>query len=409
MKSLVGVFLLLFSTAAGAAVLPGFRTERLAEAAGFVTSIAVDSNDTVYYSLKGGEIYRVDGDGESTLVATVITDQDAGNHGLIGMALVDDRTAAVHYTEPGPSYEIVSRIDLETGEETILARLACDADLPGRNVSTEHHGGNPTVGADGSIFVGIGDFGGGVIASKPEWNGGKIFRIHPDGRIEQYALGLRNPFDLIWEDDRQRLIVADNGPEGGDEINVLTASGLNLGWPFTYGANEAIEGTHKPDFLFPSTVAPTGMLRLRPDAHPLLANGFLVAAFVSGAIYYFPELEPASIAAPIELLQDELGPIIDVAQGAKGTVFFSTYDAIYALRPPPRGDCNGDGLVDAGDYKALRLELADGAPKKRMLDAQGGSFPGSWGCDVNADRMIDGKDVTALLELVPVRRRSAAR
>ncbi|HEX7152200.1 MAG TPA: PQQ-dependent sugar dehydrogenase [Thermoanaerobaculia bacterium] len=410
MKWLIGALSLVFlSTAAAAATLPGFRAERLAQAPGFITSIAVDSKDTVYYSLKGGEVYRLDDDGESTLVATVTTDQEEGNHGLIGMALLDDVTAAVHYTEPGPSYEVISRIDLVTGEETVLARLSCDADVPGRPVSSEHHGGNPAVAADGSIFVGIGDFGGGVIASKPEWTGGKIFRIHPDGRVEQYARGVRNPFDLIWEDDKQRLVVADNGPEGGDELNILTGPGANLGWPFTFGGNPPIEGTHTPDYLFPTTVAPTGMLRLLPDAHPLIGGGYLVAAFVSGAIYYFPDLETRPIAEPIALINNELGPIIDVAQGARGTIYFSTYNRIYVLHAPRRGDCNGDGLIDAGDYHALKLELADHAPKKRMLDAQDGTFPGSWGCDVNADGLIDGGDVTALLKMVTLRRRSAGR
>ena len=46
--------------------------------------------------------YWLDGD-RSTVVAMVATDA-VGNSGLLGMALVDDHTAVVHYTRPTQTY-----------------------------------------------------------------------------------------------------------------------------------------------------------------------------------------------------------------------------------------------------------------------------------------------------------------
>ncbi|HEX8154440.1 MAG TPA: PQQ-dependent sugar dehydrogenase, partial [Thermoanaerobaculia bacterium] len=174
----------------GASTLPGFRIETLAPSNGFVTSIAIDSRGTIYYTSSGGGLFRLDGSA-STRVATLPTKFE-GNAGLLGMALLDDRHAAVHYTNTTLTREIVSRVDLTTGRETVLVAFINDITGPERPVSPEHHGGNPSVGADGSIYVGIGDFGGGAIAELPEWPAGKIWRIRPDGQAEQFARGVRN-------------------------------------------------------------------------------------------------------------------------------------------------------------------------------------------------------------------------
>ncbi|HWW60646.1 MAG TPA: hypothetical protein VN181_04690, partial [Thermoanaerobaculia bacterium] len=148
--------LLLLSLRLDATTLPGLRVESLGDTASFTTSLAIDSKGTLYYSTLDGAIYRL---GERDAVASVVTDA-VGNSGLLGMALLDDRFAVVHYTTPGQTYDVVSKIDLVTGAETILHAFVCDIELPERGSNSEHHGGNPSVAPDGSIYVGIGDFGG---------------------------------------------------------------------------------------------------------------------------------------------------------------------------------------------------------------------------------------------------------
>ncbi|MGZ7031775.1 MAG: PQQ-dependent sugar dehydrogenase, partial [Thermoanaerobaculia bacterium] len=277
--------LLLITSTATAASLPGFRAELLGPTAGFATSLAVASDGTIYYTTKTGDIVNF-ADGANTVVAHLPT-ESAGDAGLLGLALIDYRTAVVHYTTPGQASEMISRVDLTTGAETRIHEFVCDITMPGRPVSAEHHGGAPVVSDDGATYVGIGDFGGGYIAFLPEWNGGKIFRIAADGAVTQLARGFRNPFGMAWDPVGRRLVVGDNGTIDDDEINVVDETGGFYGWPFTAGNAMPIDGAIPPLYTFREVVAPTGMVRLN-GANTMLPHGFLIGAFVTKAIYYVP-------------------------------------------------------------------------------------------------------------------------
>src|SRR5687768_9554546 len=130
LRFLVGFSLL--ATSARAATLPGFRVETLVRAPGFVSSVVSDSHGTIYFTTTNGWIYRIDGPVEggtaqATPIATLPT-HAGGNAGLLGMALLDDDTAVVHYTTwnaAGGSTakvldDVVSRLDLHDGAETVL-------------------------------------------------------------------------------------------------------------------------------------------------------------------------------------------------------------------------------------------------------------------------------------------------
>ncbi|MBK5260041.1 MAG: PQQ-dependent sugar dehydrogenase [Thermoanaerobaculia bacterium] len=400
MKFLVVLFTLLSATAGLSATLPGFRAEKVGTIEGFPTALAIDSAGNLYYSSTAGTIYRFDS-GANVPVASVTTHGE-GNAGLLGLALIDDSIAAVHYTTINQTHDVIARIDLTTGTETVLHRFAADIEVPERGSSTEHHGGNITVAPDGSIFAGIGDYGGYIVAQLENWNGGKIFRIAPDGTATQWARGLRNPFDLAWDEKHQRVIVADNGPTAADELHIFTR-GANLGWPMTWGKQPPAEGTQVPDYVFPKTVAPTGLLLLN-GRDATLRDGILLGSFVTRAIYYFSDLEARPLAEPIALIEKETGFVIDVAQRLDGAIYFVTGSftepgAIYRLATPLAGDCNGDGVRSSADLDALSLELRDGAAQK-TTSAQNGTYRGSWGCDANRDGMIGADDAVALIDLL---------
>jgi glucose/arabinose dehydrogenase len=303
----------------------------------------------------------------------------------------------LHYTTPGQIADVLSAVDLTTGAETILHTFVCDIEFPARGSPSEHHGGNPIVGSDGSIFVGIGDYGGGLIASLPEWNGGKIFRLDPSGAVTQFARGFRNPFDMSWDAANQRLIATDNGAAVDDEINIVH-QGDYCGWPFTMGNGLAIDGAVAPIYVFPTIVAPTGIIAVS-GRNTMLQHGYLLAAFVTKALYYILDIDSRPLPDPIVLIRGETGPIIDVAEAPNGDVYFATGNAVYQLIVPMRGDCDGNGKVDAADLDALRHEL-DGGPHA-MTSARA-----SWGCDVNGDGLIDTKDLTALSSMIGLRIRA---
>lgn len=386
-------------------MLPGFRVETVASVPGFVTSIVTDSHGTIYCTTTDGWIHRIDG-AQSVPVAALPT-HAGGNGGLLGMALLDDRTAVVHYTTwDGDKVldDVLSTVDLDTSGEHVLKAFAGDVELRSRGVSDEHHGGNPTVAADGSIFVGIGEYGTYAIAQEPQWNGGKIWRLDRDGNATQFARGMRNPYDLAWDPQLQRIIVSDNGPNAGDEIHVVQ-QGDNCGWPGTYGNEPPLAGAVPPVYVFPATVAPTGLLRLG-GANSMLAHGYLSGAFVTKALYYFPDLS----SNPIALIHNFSEPIIDVTESPSGgillaTATFTGISHVQRLEVPARGDCNGDGLTDYRDILPTIREIDDGDVHPRIT-AQDGNYAGSWGCDANADNVIDGDDLDALVHMLGSRRRT---
>ena len=376
----------------GATILPGFRIERIADVSGFISSIVVDSRGAIYYTTTNGTIFRLDRD-HSAAIAIVATNA-TGNSGLLGMALADDNTAVVHYTRPNQTYDVISRIDLATGRETVVHEFAGDIGNPEHGVSSEHHGGNPIV-VDGAIIVGIGDYGAVQIAAFPEWNGGKIFRIDPDGSVEQLARGFRNPFDMAWDPENHVLIAPDNGDAIDDEINVVGAPGQYYGWPQTMGNEPAVDGAVPPVYVFPEVNAPTGIARLS-GRNAMLRHGYLLCTYVTHAMLFFDNIDEPK---PIAIVKGETASLIDVAEGPNGEIFFATGTTIYRLIPPLRGDCNGDGVVDVNDIAALDRELADGVPHDVHV-AQDGAFKGSWGCDADGDGLITQSDRGALLRLL---------
>lgn len=392
-------------------ILPGFRAETLAAVPGFVSSVVTDSKGTVYCTTTNGWIHRIDG-GQSVPVAALPT-RAGGNGGLLGMALLDDATAVVHYTtwQEGGSFvldDVVAEVDLVTGALRVIKAFPGDIEFRERGVSDEHHGGNVTIAPDGSIFVGIGEYGVYAPAQDPRWNGGKIWRLDRDGNAEQFARGVRNPYDLAWDPVLGKLVFSDNGPSAGDEIHVI-GPGANAGWPESYGNLPPFEGSVPPVYVFPDTVAPTGLARLS-GANPLLGHGYFSAAFVTRALYFFDDLAAQPVPPPVAVVSAFPQFILDVTEGPGGEIFFAaamgSNSTIYRLHVPQRGDCNGDGLTDARDILPTIREVEDGDGGAR-IDAQNGDHRGSWGCDANADNVIDAADVAAVRQLVGTRRRAS--
>jgi len=379
------LLILMMAAGANAVTLPGFRVELVHGIPGFVTALAVDSQGTLYYSAKSGDIVRV---GVPDTVVARLPTVGEGNSGLIGLALRDDNTAIVHYTTPRQTYDVVSAVDLTTGKETEIHRFATDRDFPERGASTEHHGGNLTVAPDGSIFLAIGDYGVGIVAAELDWNGGKVWRILPDGSAVQFAHGFRNPFDLAWDAAAQRVILTDNGDVVDDEIDVV-AQGDDCGWPYTAGSEPPVAGARAPVYVFPTVVAPTGLAPLS-GRNPILHRGYLLASFVAKALYYVPDVYAQPVPAPVAVIQGETDPIIDVVEAPNGDIYFATGFGIYRLIVPMRGDCNGDGVINSADLGALGKVLVVGPhPMTATQNA-------SWGCDANGDGMIDGRDLSLL-------------
>ncbi|HUR80912.1 MAG TPA: PQQ-dependent sugar dehydrogenase [Thermoanaerobaculia bacterium] len=390
-------------------ILPGFQVETLATLPGFVSSVVTDSRGVIYCTTTDGWIHRIDGS-VATPIAFLPTHAE-GNGGLLGMAMLDDEHAVVHYTTwEGHDVldDVIAEVRVSDGSLRVIKAFPGDVEFREHGVSSEHHGGNPTVAADGSIFVGIGEYGVYAPAQDPKWNGGKIWKLDRDGNAEQFARGVRNPFDLAWDPRLNRLVLSDNGFDAGDEIHVIDA-GANCGWPETYGNRPPFNGSVPPVYVWPATVAPTGLARLS-GLDPLLGHGYLSAAFVTSALYYFEDIGANPVAEPTPIIRKFGQSIMDATEGPHGEIYFvsgaGNASAVHRLHVPAKGDCNGDGLTDARDILPTIREIDDGDGAARV-DAQKGAYRGSWGCDANADDVIDSRDVDALVKMVAGRRRTA--
>jgi glucose/arabinose dehydrogenase len=116
-----------------------------------------------------------------------------------------------------------------------------------------HNGGQLQFGADGMLYLGTGDGGGG---GDPLGSGqnldtllGKILRLdvrtlpyripadnpfvgQPGRRPEIWAYGVRNPWRFAFDAATQSLYIADVGQNNREEVNVVAANaaGLDFGW-----------------------------------------------------------------------------------------------------------------------------------------------------------------------------------
>ena len=164
-------------------------------------------------------------------------------HGLMGIRLHPefDQNQLVYFTYTKP---------LEDGRTVGLARGRWDGQ---RLIGTEDVfvalGGGGTsqlaFGSDGTIFMTMSGAG----SQDPDTHGGKVLRINDDGSVpadnpfvgmdgylpEIYSLGHRGSLGLAIHPSTGDVWQNENGPNGGDEINIIRP-GLNYGWPIvSYG------------------------------------------------------------------------------------------------------------------------------------------------------------------------------
>jgi len=129
------------------------------------------------------------------------------------------------------------------------------------NPGKVHYGGEILLGPDGYLYVSVGEIAGNVLAStrtkaqnyqdgpNPDGRAG-ILRVTQDGRVVNglgilgdeypldmyYAYGIRNSFGMDFDPLTGNLWNTDNGPDYGDEINLISP-GFNGGAVYVFGTS----------------------------------------------------------------------------------------------------------------------------------------------------------------------------
>ncbi len=192
-----------------------------------------------------------------------------GEMGLLGLAFHPQYAANgvfyIFYTtrQPGNVLRDVLARCTVSAESPDRANRACVEVLSIPDFATNHNGGMIEFGADGYLYVGTGDGGGGGDPERTAQNLdsllGKILRLDVDrpaagmeygipadnpyagggGRPEIFISGVRNPWRWTFDRETGDMWIADVGQGAVEELTVLRPAqqkGADLGWSMYEGS-----------------------------------------------------------------------------------------------------------------------------------------------------------------------------
>jgi glucose/arabinose dehydrogenase len=282
------------------------------------------------------------------------------NAGLFDIVLhpkfAENKLVYFTYSKPGE----------EGKSATTLARARLDRagltdakDLFVSDWSTVLGGSRIGFAKDGTIFMTTGAATG-PLAQDPMSDYGKVLRFREDGTIpndnpfvgrpgykpEIYSLGHRDQLGLAINPETGAVLTNENGPNGGDEINLILP-GRNYGWPISsYGRayegpriseTPLKEGIEQPLVLWIPSIALSGMTFYTGDRFPAWKGNIFVGGMRYGEIPGTGRLERVVFNAKMEelrresLLTDLKQRIRDVRQGPDGLLYVLTEEEDGAL------------------------------------------------------------------------------
>ncbi|MDX1561807.1 MAG: PQQ-dependent sugar dehydrogenase [Gammaproteobacteria bacterium] len=178
--------------------------------------------------------------------------------------------------------------------------------------SADEPGGGPPPGlplvfdGEGYLYFGIGGAND-EIAQRGNSYYGKVLRLHDDGRVpadnpfvgrddfhpEIFSFGHRNMVGMTIHPTTGHVWQNENGPLGGDEVNILRP-GANYGWPLvSYGRDysgapvserRTMEGVDDPVLFWNPSIAISGMTFYTGDRFPAWQNNLFVGGLQFGRI-----------------------------------------------------------------------------------------------------------------------------
>ena len=241
--------------------------------------------------------------------------------------------------------------------------------MPGKNLEEEHHGGELILGPDGALYVVIGDLDGwkyDIKTKAQNYKDGKepdgragILRITQDSKVSDsgiigetyplnlyYAYGIRNSFGMDFDPLTGNLWNTENGPDYGDEIN-LVKPGFNSGSDIVQGMSTEFDtldnledfggkGNYSdPEFVWTIPVAPTAVKFLNTKEYgPEYENDMFVADVNSGNIYHFDLNENRTQLSLNGPLKDK---VADKPSEVEGISFARGFGGITDMQVGPDG------------------------------------------------------------------------
>jgi len=164
-------------------------------------------------------------------------------------------------------------------------------------------------GRDGKIYMSISAPGSPKVrrSQDPDDYAGKIVRLNDDGSVPDddpfahrpgyepaiFTVGHRNGHALAVNPETGEIWATEQGPSGGDELNVLRA-GRNYGWPFvSFGRDylgsrvsphPSVEGYEDPAVVWLPSIGITGMTFYTGERFPHWKRNVFVGGLRQGGI-----------------------------------------------------------------------------------------------------------------------------
>ena len=177
-----------------------------------------------------------------------------GEAGLMGIVLHP------RFATNGYLYVCASRMDEGEWRNQVLRYRVSGTTLTfsryivrrGMRAAHIHNGCRLRFGADGKLYITMGDAGDSSRAQNPTTLNGKVLRVNSDGSIPTdnpimpgasrrtavFTMGHRNPQGIDVHPPTGRRFITEHGPTVNDEINLLLP-GRNYGWPTVTGSDGA--------------------------------------------------------------------------------------------------------------------------------------------------------------------------
>jgi glucose/arabinose dehydrogenase len=269
--ALVAAFTTVFARSSSAALPTDFAEEVMASGLSLPTGIAQTPDGRVLVVEQGSASIKQVSGGAGVTLTTISDVSGGGERGLLGIA-VDPAWPSRPFVYVYLSYTPTSTIHVarftvggdlsNTGSGALTidpaSRYEVLSDLP--DYQGNHNGGTLRFGPDGMLYLSLGDDAGGCVAQDLTSLRGQILRLdvrslpagpggpparsalvpadNPyagssnDAQRLVWAFGFRNPFRFSIDPSNGQLFVADVGESSWEEMDQVTAGGLDFGWPW---------------------------------------------------------------------------------------------------------------------------------------------------------------------------------
>lgn len=205
------------------------------------------------------------------------------------------------------------------------------------------------------MYAGIGEY-----AQDPSIHYGKLLRLNDDGSVptdnpfvqsgeylpEVYSVGHRNQLGLTLHPQTGELWASENGPQGGDEVNIILA-GKNYGWPVVSYSRQYrgawVSDTRRlaqyqdPEIIWWPSIAPSALTFYSGTQFPDWQGNLFVGSMMVGRIPGTGHLERIVFNRQGEeirresLLTEFKQRVRDVQQGPDGYLYVLTDEEDGAL------------------------------------------------------------------------------